>query len=289
MPAKFLIVCCLICSLWLTTSAQQSFSGSTPADPEVRTALNISQNSPIDFIRWNLSFPHPRKFHLSLNYGESQPNTSGFKNGGTTAVIEGIYEIRTRNNATVYTLRTGKGLSISLSKLNQSLLHVLNSAGKFSKGNDGWSYTLSKRPSPEALKPAITSSMHNFTQPVTAFAGRTPCNEISKEYNFDAPSGCFKLKWVITFAKDSATASTGTYTTNRIQSRASIIKGRWNIDSSGIVKLTSAPGDTLFLFAADENVLFFLDKNGKLLPGNENFSYTLNMKDTPVTTIRVKP
>jgi hypothetical protein len=35
---------------------------------------------------------------------------------------------------------------------------------------------------------------------------------------------------------------------------------------------------TLSLLAADENVLFFLDKNQKLYVGNEDFSYTLNRK-----------
>jgi hypothetical protein len=34
----------------------------------------------------------------------------------------------------------------------------------------------------------------------------------------------------------------------------------------------------LRLLAGDENVLFLLDKENRLLPGNEDFSYTFNRK-----------
>ena len=38
------------------------------------------------------------------------------------------------------------------------------------------------------------------------------------------------------------------------------------------------PGEYLFLIRADENVLFFLDKEGNALVGNSSHSYTLNRR-----------
>jgi hypothetical protein len=36
------------------------------------------------------------------------------------------------------------------------------------------------------------------------------------------------------------------------------------------------PDRTIYLLVGDRNTLFFLDKEGRLLKGDENFSYTLN-------------
>lgn len=39
---------------------------------------------------------------------------------------------------------------------------------------------------------------------------------------------------------------------------------------------------TVHLLKGDENILFFTDANGRVLTGNENFSYTLNRIMEPV-------
>ncbi len=35
---------------------------------------------------------------------------------------------------------------------------------------------------------------------------------------------------------------------------------------------------SLYLLKGDDNILFFVDPNGRLLVGNEDFSYTLNRR-----------
>lgn len=271
------ILTSLIFLLGVNSVAQQTYIGSTPADPNIRTALNISQNTTVDFIRWHLYFPRPRKFVLTINYGEGQPNTLGLKNGGTKATIEGTYEIKVKNNITAYTLRTGNNTTVSVKKLNDDLLHLLTSEGRLMVGNGGWNYTLSKKnPSSTKQKLIFNSTIKNLPQNVTIFEGRSPCQEISKEYDFNAPSDCFKLKWLLTLTKDSASAATGTFTLNRTLERAKIIKGKWSMNANAAIKLIPEKGEAILFIAGDENVLFFTDKNGALFSGNENFSYTLN-------------
>lgn len=259
--------------------AQHIYTGSTPADPQIRTALNIAQNAKVDFIKWNLSFPRPRKFLLSIQYGESQPNTLGFKNGGTSASLEGTYEAKVSNNVAVYTLRLNNGTRLSVKRIADGLLYVLTGQGNLMVGNGGWNYILSKKHAPAAnQKLLIPTTIKSFLHPTVVFEGRTPCQEISKEYDFKAPSDCFKLKWLLTLTKDTASSSSGTFTLNRTLERANIVKGKWTLDANSKLTLTPEKGIPVVLIVADENILFFTDKNGALFPGNEHFSYALNKK-----------
>ena len=120
------------------------------------------------------------------------------------------------------------------------------------------------------------------------FEGRTPCQEISKQLNLFVDAGCIKLKWSFTFLQDAATGRPGTYKLEGTLYRdgrlhaAAPRTGKWSVLrdwSSGalIYRLErDEPGGYLLLMRADENVLFFLDKEGNALVGNQSFSYTLN-------------
>ena len=44
---------------------------------------------------------------------------------------------------------------------------------------------------------------------------------------------------------------------------------------------TDNPQETIYLMKADENILYFLDKDKNLLVGNQLFSYTLNRHINP--------
>ena len=58
-------------------SKETNYTGSTPAEPIVRTFLGISQTDSIDFIRWKLSLTD-KKYSLECKYGIGKPNTNGF-------------------------------------------------------------------------------------------------------------------------------------------------------------------------------------------------------------------
>ncbi|MBL7698973.1 MAG: hypothetical protein JNK79_12485 [Chitinophagaceae bacterium] len=274
------LTCALVAMLlFITTFAQKEYTGSTPADPQVRTALKISHSTPIDFIRWDLQLRQPRKFILTITYGESQPNTLGFKNGGTQVKFEGAYQVAVIDRIATYTLRTGPGAGLSLKMINDQLLHVVANDGTLMVGNGGWSYTLTKKNTTTIARPlAIKSPLRAFKDSITIFEGRTPCQEISEEYNFGAPSGCFKLKWLLTLTKDSSSYRSGTFVLNRTLERANLINGKWSIDSSGVIRLEPVKGQPMSLISGDENVLFFMNKEGAVFNGDENFSYVLNRR-----------
>lgn len=77
----FLIISC-------ARAGEKTYTGSTPADPVVRTFLGISLQDSVDFIRWQLIL-HKDNYQLNCNYGVGQPNTNGFINGGKKIEISG--------------------------------------------------------------------------------------------------------------------------------------------------------------------------------------------------------
>jgi hypothetical protein len=127
-----------------------------------------------------------------------------------------------------------------------------------------------------------------YTRPTdvvyAVFVGRTPCKEIADELKLGAPSDCLKMKWKITFYQDATTNAPTTYTIDRTMARDRLLRGKWEIlkgtpsDPDAIVyRLTPEKGDEpMYFLKADDNILFFLNKERVLLNGNEQFSYTLN-------------
>ena len=98
-PIAFFGALLQICLLLLSSCAATNTStpiilvGSTPGDEPVKTMLSISENTTVDFIKWSLKLDEKSTFVLDIIYGESQPNTLGFKGGGKTKTIKGIYLI----------------------------------------------------------------------------------------------------------------------------------------------------------------------------------------------------
>lgn len=116
------------------------------------------------------------------------------------------------------------------------------------------------------------------------FDGRTPCEEISRALRHAFPSDCFKLKWRIVLYQDPITKAPTHFTIASTFHRTENQKGKWTIlsgtsrDAEDVVFRLTPAGDeaSLYLLKGDDNVLFFLDNNKKLLVGNGDFSYTLN-------------
>lgn len=116
------------------------------------------------------------------------------------------------------------------------------------------------------------------------FAGKSPCLEIAKELNIPVDADCFKLKWDLTLYYDPATHAPTRYKLGGTFYRKGIREGTWTIikgtktNPDAIVYQLDPdkPQGSLFFLKADDNILFFLDKNRNLLVGSAEFSYTLN-------------
>ena len=116
------------------------------------------------------------------------------------------------------------------------------------------------------------------------FDGRTPCKEIARELHHAFGPDCFKLKWRIVLYQDATRKAPTHFTIASTFHRTENQKGTWTIlhgttgDPKAIIFRLTPAGDEvpLYLLKGDDNVLFFLDSNKKLLAGNSDFSYTLN-------------
>jgi hypothetical protein len=278
-------------------SSDINLVASTPGDEGIKSLLAISPGTKVDFIRWNLiltsAISANQQFTLNINYGEAQPNTLGFKNGGEKKSIAGEYTISqdTKSiNGEVYHLKsTSLPSPISIVKLGDNVYHFLTHQKQLMVGNAGWSYTLNRKEpltnvSSDFPSLAMLSDVPEDTSQQIIFVGRTPCFDIAKEQNLTVPLDCIKLKWDLILNRDPKTLKPATYTLRRTDHRQSDLTGKWTIKkgiSSNphvvIYELDpDKPEQSISLLLGDENVAFLLNKDNNFFTGNENFSYTLN-------------
>jgi hypothetical protein len=136
------------------------------------------------------------------------------------------------------------------------------------------------------------------------FSGRSPCREIAKEINHPVETDCLRLKWSLDLVRDPKTLTPTTYRLrgtlyrNEARGTETIREGKWKVskgtrtDPNAIVYQLDAFGSDgpIYLLKADRDVLFFITKDGSVLVGNEDFSYTLNRdRLRPVTVLPSKP
>ncbi|HLO82285.1 MAG TPA: hypothetical protein VK166_15080 [Chitinophagaceae bacterium] len=257
------------------------YIASTPGDDPIKMILSIPAESKVDFMRWNLVLSSSGEFSLKLSYGESKPNTLGFKEANERH-YEGKYFV-SKNHLDIYHLK-GKGINgeLMLARINENLFHILTSDQQLMVGNGGWSYTLN------AEKPVQGSSVlrsfrasENDTARQMVFDGRTPCREFAVDHGLDANPSCFKVKWRLILNRDSGTLEPTTYSTRRIVYDLADNTGKWAIKKTGsdavIIELNpDEPGRSISLIMLDNNILYFLDKNGQPYTGNADFSFALN-------------
>jgi hypothetical protein len=253
---------------------EKTYIGSTPAGNMARSFLHIPLSDSVDFIRWKCIL-RSDSYLLQCNYGIGKPNTNGFINGGKKIELSGVL----KKEKNYYELLNGKE-SLKFAILNEDLLHLLNTDNSFLVGNGGWSYTLTNTA-------ASGSDVVNFNaeqgilKDSMAFQGRTPCGVPG----VIAPgTTCYKLKWSIVLYSNAQRNEPGTY---KIRGTAwrneGGITGNWKIITGKngriIYQLNDEEGKTLlYLLKVDEHILLFTDAEGKLLTGDEDFSYTLNRK-----------
>jgi hypothetical protein len=271
------------------------YIGCTPGDGPLKKTLNIQASTKVEFIRWVLTLTpedaSKGKFSMNIIYGESQPNTKGFKGGGEKKSCEGSYLVEARDGHQVYEFHS-RDLSATLSMiaLDDNHLHLLTDKQKLFVGNGGWSYTL-------GLRKKITNGMPSFasigrsvflcdTCTKAVFDGRTPCQEFAREQNLTVVNDCFKLKWRIILYRDPKTLFPSRYEMKRVTKNLSELTGTWSVikgtrtnPDAIVYELTPSNSKRKFrLLQGDENVLFVMRDDDELFGSDENFSYTLNRK-----------
>lgn len=286
------------------------FVGTSPCDAVARGPLGIPATADCEMIKWNLTLYQepgtlaPTTYELNFTHGMTQPNTTGFKNGGTKAERKGRWSIaqgtRTDSGLLVYKLDAERSEgSMSFVKLDENLLHLLDTDRSLAVGHAGWSYTLSRTetlrapadPPNDASTPGRTTSAANVSSSGTAassvlgrFVGRSPCAEVVREMNQTVEADCIKVKWDLTLYQDEKTSAPTTYKLDGTLYRDQTRKGTWKMlrgagANPGAVIYQLDPGasqGSLLFLKADDNILYFLDRSRNLLVGNYDFSYTLN-------------
>jgi hypothetical protein len=286
MLIKLIIAVSLFATVFCAPQSSDSgyvFMASTPGDDPVKSILSIPLGTKIDFIRWGLVMNDSGNFSLKLTYGESKPNTLGFEEEFERS-YEGVYTV-TKNQFEIYHLK-GKGINgeLMLAKINENLFHILTADQQLMVGNGGWSYALN------AQKPVpISSALKSFemlqhdTARQIVFDGRTPCKEFAKDHGIAVDPSCIKFKWRLILNRDPKTLEPTTYTAHRIVYDITDNTGKWaikkNESSAVIIQLNpDEPGRSISLVMLDNNILYFLDKNGQPYTGNADFSFALNKK-----------
>ena len=266
----FIILLSVHFSVVTVKGTDRIFIGSTPAAADVKQFLQIPLSDSIDFIRWKIILAE-NSYKLNCNYGIGKQGTNGFINGGKTIQLTGKLNVA----KDLYQLFNGSRTLMMIS-LNNDLLHLLDHQKKLLVGNGGWSYTLNNI-SPQHLSSLNITADSNIERDSMVFDGRTPCGVPGI---VEPGKVCYKLKWRVTFYpktvnEDAKCKILGT------GMRPYGIIAQWNIvnrkNGKIIYDVSDANGKALLhLLKLDDNVLAFLDDDGKLLVGDEDFSYTLN-------------
>lgn len=132
-----------------------SFVASTPCPGGTKPLPGIPVNADCELIKWNLTLykdqsnKAPGTYTLRCVYGWPEQGTTGFVGGGKQLEVEGNWTIvkgmGSNPNAEVYRLNDKKtNKTISFLKLNDNLLHLLDSAQHLMIGSPAWSYTLNR-------------------------------------------------------------------------------------------------------------------------------------------------
>jgi hypothetical protein len=120
---------------------------------------------------------------------------------------------------------------------------------------------------------------------VGVFDGRTPCQQLARHLEEKTSPDCIKIKWRLTLWADQSGAPSHYELIGFVYKKDAPRKGRWHIrkgtaenPDAVIYRLESDGEKPIHLLKADENILFFLDDDQRMLTGNRDFSYTLNRK-----------
>ncbi len=275
-----------------------TFVATTPCDAAVRAPLQIPTAANCELVQWSLvlsqdpSTQAPSSYHLTVTYGYLAESTYRFTKGGADIVRDGRWTIArgitSAREAVVFRLdEQMPDRSVALLKVDDNVLHLLDHARRLMVGNASWSYSLNRAGDAVPPRPvASTSAIVADSASQEHFEGRSPCQEVASQLRMDVTSACNKAKWELILNRDPGTRAPTTYTLNGTLYRKHVRRGRWailrgtNSNPNAVVYqlITNPPQETLLFLRADQNILFFLDKDRNLMVGDADFSYTLNRR-----------
>lgn len=268
-------VCIMLFLLNSCVSGKETiYVASTPAGTVVRSFLGIALTDSVDFIRWRIALTD-RNYEIQCNYGVSKPNTNGFINDGRKIELKG----KVIKKESQYLLVNGSA-AIHITELNRDILHFADVTNTLLVGNGGWSYTLNAMP-PIGEKQINAPVKQTMLADSIAFEGRSPCAGIEVQNSGPA---CYKLKWYFVLYTDPITHQPTTYKLLGTPWRnIDGLRGKWSIETNNKGQTVYQFYDEtdkafLHLLKASENILLFTGEDGKILVGNEDFSYTLNRR-----------
>lgn len=159
-PLLFRLIVLLTFGLYGSCSGADGLSqyvGCTPGDADIASKLGIPKGPLIDFIKWELALDQKQQsFRLNITYGESQPNTLGFKNGGRQKSYKGEFRSTMQKGTVCYGLTSKEFTAeIALLQLNPSILHLLTAQNELMSGNGGWSYSLNAKTPDRKVSPFL--------------------------------------------------------------------------------------------------------------------------------------
>jgi hypothetical protein len=290
MMSKILLLVLSFALGFTSRPTDDQFITTTPCHDDLRKIHNIPPAVDCSVINWDLKLAEEngiQSFVLKSDWGYYVNNRTLEKRGAAEST--GTWKEQHVDNIDRITLTSENGLSISFRKLDLNHLHALDAKGKLAKGDDGYSFTLNKTKATllerkNTITSTVVPSGESFIK--TIFAGRTPCQDIASQVNIKVDEACFKLKWKLTLFQDSITRLPSSYELSRTYHRSTLLKGNWKIFSATINNRKETlyqldpdkPEMSVILMKGDDNVLFFLDKNLNLLPGGNEFGYTLNRR-----------
>lgn len=131
------------------------FLASTPCSQGTRPLPGIPVNADCKLIKWKLTLYQdefekaPTIYKLHCLYGLPEQGTTRLIGGGKEIELEGQWTIvkgtASKHRAVIYQLHDNKtSQTISFLKLNDDLLHLLDSDLRLMIGSAAWSYTLNR-------------------------------------------------------------------------------------------------------------------------------------------------
>jgi hypothetical protein len=258
-----------------STGTAATYAGTTPCSEVARTFLAIDRGERCESVSWRLTFAG-ESYTLATTRGVGQPNTRHLIGGGTRKELRGRWKAGPpgRGRWPVVVLEAAS-TRLSLARITDNVLQLMDGGGHLAIGDGGWSYTLNRDPLGTESRPPAIPEKATLGKLDGRFVGRTPCQEIARQLALAKPPDCFKLKWDLRLAGDR-------YQLLGTRFRNAPREGRWtpvhDPRTGGLIlRLEGSAGDEpIELLAGDDGVLFFLDPRRGLLPGNHEFSYVLN-------------
>jgi len=134
-----------------TSTSSVKYFGSSPCDSIIKKSSGIPSGSNCDFIKWNLEINGLNNdsgtVQISYNYGESQNNTNGFKQGGISRQLAGKYYLvktNTSGRRRFHVRSNDNAVELWLMEMDKNILLFTDADGKLLVGNAGYSYVLNR-------------------------------------------------------------------------------------------------------------------------------------------------